>query len=347
MPPGQGAPVTFALICYNQARYIRDAVRAALAQDYHPLEILISDDHSSDGTFERIQEELASYRGPHTVRLLRNDQNVGFENWARTAEAARGEFVVGAHGDDISLPHRTRILVDAWRETNASIVSSNAEFIDADTRSLGLLQPDGDAVRLTATDFAKTGYSPFADGPNLAWHRDVFDQFRRLDESRLRGAYDHVLPFRGGLLNGVYYVPQSLLLRRLHGANLGLESEDRTKGSSEQKETRLAYNLSARICMLDDLDHWMAQLANQHQRIELRELLVAEILSLVRRWATLRNSLLAEAKQPTWLGRAEREQHPNYAQGYALSRSSARKATTRSILAMVSRLLKPLKRFQQ
>ncbi len=64
--------VTFYVITYNQARFVREAVESALAQTYSPIEILLSDDCSTDGTFEIIQETVKGYSGPHTVILNRN-----------------------------------------------------------------------------------------------------------------------------------------------------------------------------------------------------------------------------------------------------------------------------------
>ena len=46
--------VTFALFTYNQERYVREAVEGVLAQTYEPLEIIISDDCSTDMTFSII-----------------------------------------------------------------------------------------------------------------------------------------------------------------------------------------------------------------------------------------------------------------------------------------------------
>ncbi|RYZ44719.1 MAG: glycosyltransferase family 2 protein, partial [Sphingobacteriales bacterium] len=69
--------VTFALVAYKQEQFIAEAVRGALSQTYSPLEIIISDDCSPDRTFEIIQQEAASYTGPHTIRLNRNERNIG------------------------------------------------------------------------------------------------------------------------------------------------------------------------------------------------------------------------------------------------------------------------------
>ena len=65
--------VTFALFSYNQEQFIRQAVESAFAQTYSPLEIILSDDFSSDGTFEIMQEMVAAYSGPHRVVLNQND----------------------------------------------------------------------------------------------------------------------------------------------------------------------------------------------------------------------------------------------------------------------------------
>jgi glycosyltransferase involved in cell wall biosynthesis len=287
-----------------------------LAQDYQPLEILVSDDHSTDATFDIIQQEVAGYAGPHTIRLVRNSENIGFENFARTAETARGEFLVSAHGDDVSHPLRTRRLVEVWKATNASLLSSNAEVIDTESRVLRPLTRASEPQWIPAAEIAKRGYVLEADGATLAWHRDVFIQFGRLDGTRLRGACDHVLPFRAGLLNGVYYVPSPLLQRRSHGANYGLESEDRTQGNLVTQETRSVYNLGAKICMLDDLDSLRERNPSRTDLTAVNDVLVGAILDTARTANVARNKLFGQGLRPTWIDAAQMEQRADYAKGY-------------------------------
>src|SRR4051812_14455329 len=69
--------VTFVLFSYNQERYIREAVAGALAQTYQPLKIVISDDCSTDRTFEIVREMASAYTGPHKIVLRRNPKNLG------------------------------------------------------------------------------------------------------------------------------------------------------------------------------------------------------------------------------------------------------------------------------
>jgi glycosyltransferase involved in cell wall biosynthesis len=313
--------VTFALMCHDQQPFIRDALRAALAQDYEPLEILISDDHSTDGTFEIIQEEVARYAGPHSIRVIRQSRNIGFENWFHTAEAARGEFVIGAHGDDVSYPQRTRCLVEAWQATSASLLSSNAEIIDAESHLVDFVNDTkSESKWLSAAEIAQRGYHPCMHGATLAWHPDVFRRFAPLTGSRLGAAYDHVLPFRAAILNGSYYVAQPLVRWRVHAKNAGNQSADRTRGPLVKNETRRAYDLGARICMLDDLDHVIKQQSEAAKLNQLHEQLVAKIVELARELTFKRNKLIAAGGRPTWTSREEIEGRADYGKGYGLGK---------------------------
>ena len=100
--------VTFALFAYNQEEYIRDAIQGALSQTYSPLQIILSDDNSSDNTFTIMQEIASQYKGPHQITLNRNQSNQGIGGHInKLMLLTKGEFIVIAAGDDISMPERT------------------------------------------------------------------------------------------------------------------------------------------------------------------------------------------------------------------------------------------------
>src|SRR4051812_15097045 len=50
------ASVSIVIVCYNQARYLRDAIESALAQSHPAMEILLVDDGSTDQTPEIARE---------------------------------------------------------------------------------------------------------------------------------------------------------------------------------------------------------------------------------------------------------------------------------------------------
>jgi glycosyltransferase involved in cell wall biosynthesis len=130
--------VTLGLVAYNQEKYVREAIDAAFAQMFSPLEIILSDDCSPDQTFAIMEEMAAAYRGPHSVRTRREPSNVGLvQHLMNVARAAQGDLLVVAAGDDISYPNRAGALYQAWTERGAAALTSLHDEIDAKGTVLG------------------------------------------------------------------------------------------------------------------------------------------------------------------------------------------------------------------
>lgn len=210
--------VTFALFAYNQERFIAEAVRGALAQTYSPLEIILSDDCSADRTFDLIRQEVSGYRGPHEIRLNRNETNLGFASHInRVMEMARGQLIVAAGGDDVSLPDRVEKLFAAYASSNGRAMSlySNATVINEEGQPAGLYVAERGPGEPSAEWMAEriSGVLGCAE----AWDRRVFDMFGPLQEEVFNE--DMVIPFRAALIGEVKYIAEPLVLYRLHGDN--------------------------------------------------------------------------------------------------------------------------------
>lgn len=132
--------VTFALFAYNQQKYIRKAVESALLQTYTPMQIILSDDCSSDNTFELMVEIANEYSGPNTILLNRNHINLGITAHVnKVLQITTGAFCIFAGGDDISIKERSEILVNKWLELNKQDCSifTNAVVITDNDEKLG------------------------------------------------------------------------------------------------------------------------------------------------------------------------------------------------------------------
>lgn len=93
---------------YNVAPFIEEAVRSILDQTYVNFELIIVDDHSSDGTYEILQKLSAIDR---RIVLGHNEKNSKIcvtlnKAWSR----AKGDFIARMDGDDISIPNRLEVL---------------------------------------------------------------------------------------------------------------------------------------------------------------------------------------------------------------------------------------------
>ncbi len=171
--------VSFCLMACRQKELICEALQAALAQDYEPLEILVSDDNSQDGTWEIVQETVKGYKGPHKVILNHNEPNLGtIGNWQKLCSMASGELLIKADGDDISYPNRARCIAEDWVASGrkAMVMASSYDEMDASGTIIGeKLLPGGWDERSTRDIVEGAHY--FYLGATIACHRSLFDDF--------------------------------------------------------------------------------------------------------------------------------------------------------------------------
>lgn len=106
--------VSYVVPAYNCESYIRQAIESAFSQTYSPMEIILSDDCSSDRTYELMQQMASDYHGPHKIVVNRNPENLGITKHMNRLflELAHGDIIIVAHGDDVSEANRTDVLVN-------------------------------------------------------------------------------------------------------------------------------------------------------------------------------------------------------------------------------------------
>lgn len=116
--------ISIILTGHNEEYCIGDAIRSVLRQDYEgPVEIILSDDGSSDHTFSIMREMAEQYRGPYRVVLNRNETALGRGLHIRQAvELASHEWILRQDGDDCSFPWRCRIFARAVMEHPDAVV---------------------------------------------------------------------------------------------------------------------------------------------------------------------------------------------------------------------------------
>jgi glycosyltransferase involved in cell wall biosynthesis len=216
--------LSFVVMAYNQDAFIREAVSAAFAQDHDDLEIVLTDDGSTDGTFQIMEAMAQDYAGPHRVFLNRNDPNRGLIGHVNQLfSLATSDWVIYAAGDDISEPDRaSRVAAIIGRESPL-LVHSNVTDLD-ESGAPKLRQRDRTRhATLEAKSLPELACATsHAIGASCCWHRDLFDRFGPITETGL--FEDQVLLFRARLLGKVAYLDERLVQYR---RRIGLSASGR------------------------------------------------------------------------------------------------------------------------
>ena len=107
--------VSVFVITYNQESLALEAVRSCIEQDYDNLEVVVSDDGSTDATVPMLEELHA--RHPRRMKLIANPVNAGITRNCNIALAnCGGELIAFMGGDDVLYPNKISRQVDAFRQ---------------------------------------------------------------------------------------------------------------------------------------------------------------------------------------------------------------------------------------
>ncbi len=213
--------VSFVLYAYNEEEFIREAVESALAQDYSPLEIVLSDDGSTDRTFSIMQEMAAAYHGPHKIILNQNETNIGIGSQINAAvQKTKGELILLANGDDISLPDRTQVTVNAWLEGDRAIhaIHSDLECINKEGRDLA--KKIHTRCEFNSLEQGMLNRFGGVRAASLALSRRVFDAFGTLPDNLI--LEDNPLFMRAFILGDgkAFHIETPLVRYRVHKENI-------------------------------------------------------------------------------------------------------------------------------
>jgi glycosyltransferase involved in cell wall biosynthesis len=225
--------LTFALAALNQERFIREAVEAAFAQTYSPLEIILSDDCSEDRTFEIMCEMAKAYRGAHRIVLNRNPVRRcigGHIN--RIMEVSQGQLILAAAGDDISLPQRAQVTYEAWEAScrEATSIHSKIFQIDEEGNSIDEVFKNEcfeGATRLMEQKVQPIKYvqtlEPLIFGCAHAFSRKLYNVFGNLPDEVIHE--DNALGFRSILAGQLLFINEPLVKYRIHGNNVYVRTQ--------------------------------------------------------------------------------------------------------------------------
>ncbi len=179
--------VSVICLCYNHARFVREAVTSVVGQTYKNLQIIVADDNSKDGSVSEIQKLKIEYPQLEILLLAKNVGNCKAFN--TVYRLAKGKFIIDFATDDVMTPDRIEKQVRFFEQFDqkVGVVFTDATYIDEDGKFLRnhfqflfrkkLIThiPQGDVYR----DVLSTYFIP---GPTMMVRREVLDCMGGYDE---------------------------------------------------------------------------------------------------------------------------------------------------------------------
>ena len=115
--------VSVIMSVHNNEATVNTAIESILGQSYKNIELIITDDCSSDNSLSIIKK----YINKKNVKLIENSENKGLTKSLNSMiKVAQGKFIARQDADDISLYNRIQVQVELINKFNLDFVSSRA-----------------------------------------------------------------------------------------------------------------------------------------------------------------------------------------------------------------------------
>ena len=202
-----GFPVTASVVIpvYNRVRTVKDAVESALAQQCDfPFNVIVVDNHSTDGTTELLEEIAA--KDERLVHIVPAKYDLGIGGcWNLAVHSEKcGEFAVQLDSDDVySGPDTLTKIVNAFREQNCAMVVGTYQMTNFDMQPIppGIIdhrewtEEDGrnNALRINGLGAPRAFWTPLLrqiNLPNTSYGEDYALGLRISREYRIGRIYD-------------------------------------------------------------------------------------------------------------------------------------------------------------
>lgn len=133
--------ISVIIACYNNFKYLYDALDSVFIQDYEKIELIVADDCSNDFPFNIIKQYIESNKKQNIVNyLLKHEQhNVGtVKNLNNAIELAKGEFCFFMACDDtFNDPHSISNLIDGFKgSSDIQVVVGQTALYDEEMHNL-------------------------------------------------------------------------------------------------------------------------------------------------------------------------------------------------------------------
>ncbi|MBQ0738147.1 glycosyltransferase family 2 protein [Mesonia mobilis] len=225
--------VSICIPIYNGEAFLAKALASVTTQTYPNLEVVVSDDRSSDASLaivEQFQQEV-----DFPVRIFSHEpQGIG-ANWNHCVAKAKGQYIKFLFQDDVLLPTCVEKMVEAFQQfPEVGLVACKRDFIlnkekDEATerwlKSFGDLQAhlEGDDQNLLFLDHRIYGRKDFLKSPKnivgepttVMFSRNIINKIGWFRED-FKQSLDYEFYYRVLVFSQILILPEVLVQFRLH-----------------------------------------------------------------------------------------------------------------------------------
>ena len=216
------ASISIALATYNGERFLRRQLESLAWQTRLPDELVVTDDCSTDGTVDILND--FSRTAPFPVRVTVNPGSLNFRaNFLKAANLCSSELILFCDQDDVWHPEKLATVANAFAaDPGLTLAYHNATIVDAQERSLCAMFDPAEQQAILGRDLPPPWH--FARGLVQAFRRELlaFDDLWPLSCEHFDGqrlGHDRWYFFLALAIGRVGFIDADLLMYRQHGSN--------------------------------------------------------------------------------------------------------------------------------
>lgn len=196
---------------------MEEQLNTILSQTLLPDELIIVDDKSSDSTFFILQSFAEKFP---IIRLYQNTEQLGaVKNFEKAIHLAKNDLIAIADQDDIWHPQKLEKLLSNFSESSLLIYCNSVRFTtDPDFN----VKPNPKYVRFQGTDGRKLFLFNTISGHAMLVRKKLFELAIPFNREVM---YDWWMGMIAAYNGGVDYLPETLVLQRVHGANVSVNEK--------------------------------------------------------------------------------------------------------------------------
>ncbi|MBE5857628.1 MAG: glycosyltransferase [Lachnospiraceae bacterium] len=198
--------VSVLILCYNHEKYVGEAIDSVMNQTYKNIEVIITDDGSTDNSKEVIKNKIEEW-GDDRFIFISYDTNTCFACVDEAIKAARGKYIQMIGADDMIEPTKTALQV-SFLEKEKSIYDLCFTWV----KCIG----NGAAPQYESTfnqiSIARAGMlrilfdHNYLNAPSMLIRKEVFDELGGFDFS-YRQLHDYDCWLRYLINRQLYVIP--------------------------------------------------------------------------------------------------------------------------------------------